>query len=65
MARYTSKQIARFKAIQAAQAKRASNDNQAPARGKAQHPKAAYVNTTMTPEMERAAAEAAGLLQAA
>ena len=64
MARFTSKDIARFKASRAAQLKKAGNDNDKPAR-KAAHPRAAYVNTTMTPEMERAAAEAAGLLRAA
>jgi len=63
MARFTQKDIARFKAIRAAQAKKAGNDNEKSAAKS--HPKAAYVNTTMTPAMLQASIEAAGLQRAA
>ena len=57
MAKFTSKQIARFKAIQASKARKAANEN-APARTRA---KSAYVDTTMTPGMLADCVAAAGL----
>lgn len=56
MGKYTSKDIARFKAIRAAKAKTATNDNSAK--------RSIYVDTTMTPGMLRACVEAAGLVAA-
>jgi len=52
----TAKDVARFKAIRAAQAAKSDNDNQPAGRGA----KSAYVNTTMTPGMLAACVEAAG-----
>ncbi|MBS7671753.1 hypothetical protein [Croceicoccus gelatinilyticus] len=62
MAKFTQKDIARFKAIRAAQARRASNDN-APAQ-RTKNPKSAYVDTTMSPAMLQACVESAGLIAA-
>lgn len=56
MAKFTSKDIARFKAIRAAKAKAATNDNGAK--------QSTYVKTTMTPGMLRDCIAAAGLVAA-
>lgn len=52
----TAAQVARFKAIRAAKARSAANDN-------APRAKSAYVDTTMTPGMLKACVAAAGFGQ--
>lgn len=63
MAKFTQKDIARFKAIRAAKAAHATgtaaNDNAS--KGRKRNPRAAYANTTMSPGMLAACCEAAGL----